>query len=151
MVRSVKVALVLAVIAFKVTEWWMATPEMVGALGGTGRRIVPPVPDPPSVRPYFWGQSTAHACPQGIDHNDSIFSHPNKHAPPQPAPNGLPLPKDPALCPLCKQPRANPAISPAGIAYCYRCLLAHVREAGAFCPVTLEACTEEQVRRVYLS
>lgn len=117
MARSLKVALVLAVVAFKVTEWWMATPEMVGALGGgPGRRIVPPVPDPPS-----------------------------------PAPNGLPLPKDPSLCPLCKQPRANPAISPAGIAYCYRCLLAHVREAGAFCPVTLQACTEEQVRRVYLS
>lgn len=49
--RSVRVALVLAVVAFKVTEWWMATPEMVGALGGgSGRRIVPPVPDPPSVR-----------------------------------------------------------------------------------------------------
>lgn len=70
---------------------------------------------------------------------------------PQPAPTGLPLPKDPSLCPLCKQPRANPAVSPAGIAYCYRCLLAHVREAGAFCPVTLHGCSEEQVRRVYLS
>lgn len=89
--------------------------------------------------------------PLGPHPRQSAHSHPPHTHTPQPAPTGLPLPKDPSLCPLCKQPRANPAVSPAGIAYCYRCLLAHVREAGAFCPVTLHGCSEEQVRRVYLS
>lgn len=83
----------------------------------------------------------------------NVTPTPNTHQPPHhsPRPPASPSPKDPALCPLCKHPRANPAVSPSGIAYCYRCLLAHVREAGAFCPVTLQACAEEQVRRVFLS
>jgi len=70
--------------------------------------------------------------------------------PPSAAPSGVPLPKDQTLCPLCKNVRVNPAVSSAGVAFCYRCLIAHVREVGV-CPVTLQACREEQVRRVYLT
>lgn len=106
-----KVALVLAVVAFKVLEWWTLTPE---ARPRT-RRTVPPPPEPPA-----------------------------------PSPLGLPLPRDPRLCPLCRQPRVNPAVSPAGVAFCYRCLVGHVREHGASCPVSLVPCKEESIRRLFL-
>ena len=112
--RSLKVALVVAIVAFKVLEWWLSTPELLNS-SPRQKRIIPPVPDPPSA-----------------------------------APSGVPLPKDQTLCPLCKNVRVNPAVSSAGVAFCYRCLIAHVREVGV-CPVTLQACREEQVRRVYLT
>ncbi|KAM3570998.1 hypothetical protein VYU27_006958 [Nannochloropsis oceanica] len=112
--RSLKVAFVVAIVAFKVLEWWLSTPELLHS-SPRQKRIIPPVPDPPSA-----------------------------------APSGISLPKDQNLCPLCKNVRVNPAVSPAGVAYCYRCLIAHVREVGV-CPVTLQACREEQVRRIYLT
>lgn len=101
----------IAIVAFKALEWWVATPDVHLP---PRKHIAPPVPDPP-----------------------------------EPALNGIALPKDSTLCPLCKEIRVNPAISPAGIAFCYRCILNHVREFGA-CPVTLQKCREEQIRRIYL-
>lgn len=68
----------------------------------------------------------------------------------QAAVGGLPLPLDPTVCPLCSHTRVNPAVSPSGVAFCYRCLVTHVRDYGN-CPVTLQGCREEQIRRLYLS
>lgn len=113
LVRSFKVLLLLGIVAFKLLEWWMSSPDFLQS--PRQKRIVPPVPDPPA-----------------------------------PAPTGVPLPKDAVLCPLCLRPRVNPAVTSAGVVFCYKCLLPEVRKAGV-CPVTLQPCREEQVRRIYLT
>lgn len=67
----------------------------------------------------------------------------------QPSPDGVPLPTDPAACPLCRRPRTNPALAvPSGYVFCYPCLHAHVLEHGE-CPVTRVELGVGGVRRLY--
>ena len=71
--------------------------------------------------------------------------------PPPPARGGVPLPADPALCPLCVTPTTNPAMAvPSGYVFCYPCLYGHVSTHGA-CPVTRLPCGVDGVRRLYQS
>jgi peroxin-12 len=73
--------------------------------------------------------------------------------PPPPLPHslGVAVPEDPGLCPLCVQPRTNPALAVAsGHVFCYPCLTAHVRAHGC-CPVTRVATGLDGVRRLYQS
>jgi len=66
-----------------------------------------------------------------------------------PAPDGVPLPADPAACPLCRRPRTNPALAvPSGYVFCYPCLHAHALAHGE-CPVTRVELGLGGVRRLY--
>jgi peroxin-12 len=68
----------------------------------------------------------------------------------QPHPDGLPLPKDHRLCPICLKLRTNPAALPTGYAYCYPCIFHYVEEHKQ-CPITLTQVTLEQIRKLYTS
>ncbi|KAI8054210.1 Pex12 amino terminal region-domain-containing protein [Syncephalis plumigaleata] len=67
-----------------------------------------------------------------------------------PSPNGLPLPNDRDLCPICLKSRTNPAALPTGYAFCYPCIF-HAVEENAYCPVTLVPVELEQIRKLYTS
>mmetsp|Transcript_26264 Transcript_26264/g.40277 ORF Transcript_26264/g.40277 Transcript_26264/m.40277 type:complete len:452 (+) Transcript_26264:17-1372(+) len=59
-----------------------------------------------------------------------------------------PLPSNQSLCPLCHQPRINPAASTSGHVFCHRCLVMYVREHGT-CPLTGRDCPESRIVRIY--
>ncbi|KAJ3232085.1 ubiquitin-protein ligase peroxin 12 [Chytriomyces hyalinus] len=52
-----------------------------------------------------------------------------------PSPDGIPLPSDPSLCPLCVSEVKNPALLPSGYVYCYTCIYKHVEKHNE-CPVS---------------
>ncbi|KAJ2158789.1 ubiquitin-protein ligase peroxin 12 [Coemansia sp. RSA 552] len=73
--------------------------------------------------------------------------------PPPPLPlkphaDGVAVPEDQSLCPLCTQPRTNPAMAPTGYVFCYPCIHRHVCEAGT-CPVTLAKVRPDEIRKLY--
>ncbi|KAJ1983464.1 ubiquitin-protein ligase peroxin 12 [Dimargaris verticillata] len=66
-----------------------------------------------------------------------------------PHPNGIAVPKEPQLCPLCQQPRTNPAILPdSGYACCYPCLHQYVSD-HQLCPITRVPATVDAIRKLY--
>ncbi|KAJ1897287.1 ubiquitin-protein ligase peroxin 12 [Kickxella alabastrina] len=65
-----------------------------------------------------------------------------------PHPDGVAVPGDQALCPLCCRPRTNPAMAPTGYVFCYPCIHRHVAATGA-CPVTLAAADAGAIRKLY--
>lgn len=66
-----------------------------------------------------------------------------------PSPEGLPLPGDPALCPICQSKRVNPTlVAPSGYVYCYGCIHRQLTEHGC-CPVTLEPAKLSDLWRLY--
>jgi hypothetical protein len=97
---------------------------------------------------------------------------------PQVAKDGLPLPPDRTLCPLCCQKRNNPSVlSVSGFVFCYSCIFKSVSQVDILltshskqllsvlhvynvtlpivslqhkrCPVTLVPATVEQIRRLF--
>ena len=71
--------------------------------------------------------------------------------PPTPSPEGLQLPDDAAVCPICRKKRTNPAMaSVSGYVYCYPCIFGSIDQHGC-CPVTRLPATVDQVRRLYQS
>ena len=74
-------------------------------------------------------------------------------APPPPMPPVL-LPEagqlvaDPRLCPLCGEPRTNPALSSSGYCFCFKCIHSYV-EKHMRCPVTGVRCTPLEIRKVF--
>ncbi|XP_057961889.1 peroxisome biogenesis protein 12 isoform X2 [Malania oleifera] len=73
--------------------------------------------------------------------------------PPPPAPKvakeGVPLPPDRTICPLCSQKRANPSVVEAsGFVFCYACVFKYVSQYKR-CPVTLMPATVDQIRRLF--
>lgn len=68
---------------------------------------------------------------------------------PRPHPHGVPLPLDPAACPLCGCQRTNPAqVIVSGYVFCYPCIYRYITEHGS-CPVTCMPARLDHVRRVY--
>jgi peroxin-12 len=55
---------------------------------------------------------------------------------------------NPKHCPICRQPRINPAAAPSGYVFCHRCIVMYVREYGK-CPVTGTECPESRILRIY--
>lgn len=51
-------------------------------------------------------------------------------------------------CPLCRQPRINPAASTGGYVFCLSCLTTFVRSTPA-CPITGKACPESRIIRLF--
>ena len=67
---------------------------------------------------------------------------PTRHA------SGIPLPTNPALCPICGETRRRSATCTSGILFCFDCLKNFVEEHG-FCPVTRYPSSIADIRRVY--
>ncbi|MES1907732.1 MAG: hypothetical protein MHM6MM_000791 [Cercozoa sp. M6MM] len=72
---------------------------------------------------------------------------PNKKLPVPPPPGrahaakeGVPLPTDRSLCPLCRRRRTAAAAIESGVVYCYSCIAPVLKRTG-HCPVTLLPCT----------
>lgn len=83
------------------------------------------------------------------------MSAPTVYPPPPPPPSpkvakeGIPLPSDRTLCPLCSQKRANPsAVTVSGFVFCYACIFKYVSQYNR-CPVTLVPATVDQIRRLF--
>lgn len=77
--------------------------------------------------------------------------YPPPPPPPQPkvAEDGIPLPLDRTVCPLCSQKRTNPAlISVSGFVFCYSCIFKYVSQYKR-CPITLMPANVDQVRRLF--
>ncbi|KAJ1666006.1 ubiquitin-protein ligase peroxin 12 [Coemansia sp. RSA 1813] len=66
----------------------------------------------------------------------------------KPHPNGVAVPEDQSICPLCEKPRTNPAMAPSGYVFCYPCIHKHVSESGT-CPVTLIKAESVGIRKLY--
>jgi len=70
--------------------------------------------------------------------------------PPTVLPGAASLLRDPRLCPLCHEPRKNPAISSSGVAFCFKCINKFATEHGQ-CPITGTPCAPDQIRRIFES
>ncbi|KAL3564934.1 hypothetical protein D5086_032980 [Populus alba] len=73
--------------------------------------------------------------------------------PPPPAPKvakeGIPLPPDRTICPLCSQKRANPSVvTISGFVFCYACIFKYLSQYNR-CPVTLMPANVDQIRRLF--
>ncbi|KNA15489.1 hypothetical protein SOVF_097830 isoform A, partial [Spinacia oleracea] len=73
--------------------------------------------------------------------------------PPPPAPKvakeGIKLPSDRTVCPLCSEKRANPSVvTVSGLVYCYGCIFKYVSQYKR-CPVTLIPAEVEDIRRLF--
>ncbi|XP_058094800.1 peroxisome biogenesis protein 12 isoform X2 [Magnolia sinica] len=65
------------------------------------------------------------------------------------AKEGIPLPPDRTVCPLCSQKRANPSVvAVSGFVFCYTCIFKYVSQYKR-CPVTLMPATVDQIRRLF--
>lgn len=73
--------------------------------------------------------------------------------PPPPAPKvakeGIELPSDRTVCPLCSEKRANPSVvTVSGFVFCYGCIFKYISQYKR-CPVTLIPSQVEDIRRLY--
>ncbi|KAM6577128.1 hypothetical protein CsatB_028965 [Cannabis sativa] len=79
----------------------------------------------------------------------TVYPPPPPPPTPQVAKEGLPLPPDRTLCPLCSQKRANPSVvTVSGFVFCYACIFKYVSQYKR-CPVTLLPATVDQIRRLF--
>lgn len=83
------------------------------------------------------------------------LSSPTVYPPPPPPPqpkvaeNGIPLPADRTVCPLCSRRRTNPTlIAVSGFVFCYPCIFNYVSKYNR-CPVTLMPASVDQLRRLF--
>ncbi|XWS42593.1 hypothetical protein CRYUN_Cryun16bG0027200 [Craigia yunnanensis] len=83
------------------------------------------------------------------------MSAPTVYPPPPPPPrpkvakDGIPLPPDRTICPLCSQKRANPSVvTISGFVFCYACIHKYVSQYKR-CPVTLMPADIDQIRRLF--
>ncbi|KAE8684218.1 Peroxisome bioproteinsis protein 12 [Hibiscus syriacus] len=83
------------------------------------------------------------------------MSAPTVYPPPPPPPHpmvakdGIPLPPDRTICPLCSQKRANPSVvTVSGFVFCYACIHKYVSQYKR-CPVTLMSADIDQIRRLF--
>lgn len=79
----------------------------------------------------------------------TIYPPPPPPPSPQVAKEGIPLPPDRTLCPLCSQRRGNPSvITVSGFVFCYACVFKYVSQYKR-CPITLMPATVDQIRRLF--
>lgn len=73
--------------------------------------------------------------------------------PPPPAPKvakeGIPLPPDRSVCPLCSEKRVNPSVvTVSGFVFCYACIHKYIFQYNR-CPITLMPATVDEIRRLF--
>ncbi|KAJ4720870.1 Peroxisome biogenesis protein 12 [Melia azedarach] len=79
----------------------------------------------------------------------TVYPPPPPPPPPKVAKDGIPLPPDRTICPLCSQKRANPSVvTISGFVFCYACIFKYISQYKR-CPVTLMPANVEQIRRLF--
>ncbi|CAN1765729.1 Peroxisome biogenesis protein 12 [Linum perenne] len=79
----------------------------------------------------------------------TVYPPPPPPPPPKVAKEGISLPSDRTLCPLCSQKRSNPSVvTVSGFVFCYACVFKYVSQYNR-CPVTLMPSNVEQIRRLF--
>ncbi|XP_004497382.1 peroxisome biogenesis protein 12 isoform X1 [Cicer arietinum] len=79
----------------------------------------------------------------------TVYPPPPPPPPPKVAKEGVPLPKDRTICPLCLQKRVNPSvITVSGFVFCYACIFKYTTQYKR-CPATLMPATVDQIRRLF--
>ncbi|KAJ0967517.1 hypothetical protein J5N97_024434 [Dioscorea zingiberensis] len=79
----------------------------------------------------------------------TVYPPPPPPPPPKVAADGIPLPPDRTVCPLCSQKRLSPSVLAAsGFVFCYTCICKYISQYKR-CPITLMPATVEQVRRLF--
>ncbi|KAA8534686.1 hypothetical protein F0562_032203 [Nyssa sinensis] len=79
----------------------------------------------------------------------TVYPPPPPPPPPKVAKEGIPLPPDRTICPLCAQKRANPSVvAVSGFVFCYACIFKYISQYKC-CPVTLMPATVDQIRRLF--
>ncbi|KAF5204811.1 Peroxisome biogenesis protein [Thalictrum thalictroides] len=79
----------------------------------------------------------------------TVYPPPPPPPPPKVAEEGIPLPPDRTICPLCSQKRVNPSVvAVSGFVFCYPCIFRYVSQYKR-CPVTLMPTTSDQIRRLF--
>lgn len=83
------------------------------------------------------------------------MSAPTVYPPPPPPPRpkvakeGIPLPPNRTICPLCSQKRANPSVvAVSGFVFCYACIFKYISQYER-CPITLMPATVDEIRRLF--
>lgn len=79
----------------------------------------------------------------------TVYPPPPPPPPPEVAKEGIPLPPDRTICPLCSQKRANPSVvTVSGFVFCYTCIFKYITQYNR-CPITLMPATVDQIRRLF--
>lgn len=79
----------------------------------------------------------------------TVYPPPPPPPPPKVAKEGIPLPSDRTICPLCSQKRTNPSVvSVSGFVFCYACIFKYVSQYKR-CPITLMLANVDQIRRLF--
>ncbi|PIN06580.1 putative E3 ubiquitin ligase involved in peroxisome organization [Handroanthus impetiginosus] len=79
----------------------------------------------------------------------TVYPPPPPPPPPKVAKDGIPLPPDRTLCPLCLQKRTNPSVmAVSGYVFCYTCIFKYANQYKR-CPITLMPASVEQIRRLF--
>ncbi|KAH8491182.1 hypothetical protein H0E87_023354 [Populus deltoides] len=79
----------------------------------------------------------------------TVYPPPPPPPPPKVAKEGIPLPPDRTICPLCSQMRANPSVvTISGFVFCYSCIFKYVSQYNR-CPVTLMPANVDHIRRLF--
>jgi peroxin-12 len=79
----------------------------------------------------------------------SVYPPPPPPPPPVVAKDGIQLPADGKMCPLCTRSRTNPAVvATSGFVFCYTCAFHYVTQYKR-CPVTLAPTGTSQILRLY--
>ncbi|GAU12086.1 hypothetical protein TSUD_00520 [Trifolium subterraneum] len=79
----------------------------------------------------------------------TVYPPPPPPPPPKVAKEGVQLPPDRTICPLCLQKRVNPSvITVSGFVFCYACIFKFVTQYKR-CPATMMPATVDQIRRLF--
>ncbi|KAJ4954291.1 hypothetical protein NE237_011074 [Protea cynaroides] len=79
----------------------------------------------------------------------TVYPPPPPPPPPKVAKEGIPLPPDRTICPLCSQKRANPSVvTISGFVFCYACIFKYVSQYKR-CPITLMPANVDHIRRLF--
>ncbi|CAI8601678.1 unnamed protein product [Vicia faba] len=79
----------------------------------------------------------------------TVYPPPPPPPPPMVAKEGVQLPSDRTVCPLCLQKRVNPSvITVSGFVFCYACVFKFVTQYKR-CPATMMPATVDQIRRLF--
>ncbi|CBI22341.3 hypothetical protein PVL29_018435 [Vitis rotundifolia] len=79
----------------------------------------------------------------------TVYPPPPPPPPPKVAKEGIPLPSDRTICPLCSQKRTNPSVvAVSGFVFCYACIFKYVSQYKR-CPITLMLANVDQIRRLF--
>lgn len=78
---------------------------------------------------------------------DSDAPVPDPPDPPRLA-QGVSLPADKSICPICEKKRTNPAVAASGFVFCYPCIFKEISTYGK-CPITSLPENVDNIRKIY--